>query len=113
MLGLYGQKQYGLMKNVYNSQNEGSWQKCSVDRIQTTKGSVDNLNSEISSQWTLKKRENLTNKINKLETNNLEEEYQRLVQWYYDFKKSYQPRSNVVKDQKCDLVAVSHSILNS
>jgi len=28
-----------------------------------------------------------------------------------DFKKGYQPRTNVVKDEKGDLVAVSHSIL--
>ena len=28
-----------------------------------------------------------------------------------DFKKGYHPRTNVVKDMKCDLVADSHSIL--
>jgi len=28
-----------------------------------------------------------------------------------DFKKGYQPRTNIVKDEKGDLVADSHSIL--
>jgi hypothetical protein len=28
-----------------------------------------------------------------------------------DFKKGYQPRTNIVKDEKGDLVVVSHSIL--
>jgi len=29
-----------------------------------------------------------------------------------DFKKGYQPRTNIVKDEKDDLFAVSHSILD-
>ena len=29
-----------------------------------------------------------------------------------DFKKGYHPRTNVVKDKKCDLVADCYSILN-
>jgi hypothetical protein len=29
-----------------------------------------------------------------------------------DFKNSYQPRTNIVKDEKSDLVADSHSILD-
>jgi endonuclease I len=28
-----------------------------------------------------------------------------------DFKKGYQPRTNIVKDEKCDLVTDSHNIL--
>ena len=30
-----------------------------------------------------------------------------------DFKKRYQPRCNIVKDEKCDLVADFHSIVAS
>ena len=34
--------------------------------------------------------------------------YRRIIS---DFKKGYQPRTNIVKDKKVDLVADSHSIL--
>jgi hypothetical protein len=35
-----------------------------------------------------------------------------LQQTVNDFKRDYQPRSNIVKDRNCDLLADSHSILN-
>jgi hypothetical protein len=58
-----------------------------------------------------KNREHVRAKINYAETNcknkNIRELYTRLN----DFKKGYQPRTNVVKDEKVDLIADSHSIL--
>ena len=50
-------------------------------------------------------------KIEELETNS---KIKNIRDWYRginDFKKGYQPRSNVVKDEKVDLVADSYSIM--
>jgi hypothetical protein len=58
-----------------------------------------------------KKKEYLKAKINELETNNKIKNSRDLYRGISDFKASYQPRTNVVKDEKCDLVTDSHSIL--
>jgi len=58
-----------------------------------------------------KKKEYVNAKIEELETNceikNMRDLYRSII----DFKKGYQPRTNIVKDEKGDLVADSHSIL--
>jgi len=51
-------------------------------------------------------------KIEELENNS---NIKNIKEWYRslsDFKKGYQPRTNIVKDEKGDLVAESHSILS-
>jgi hypothetical protein len=53
----------------------------------------------------------MTAKINELETNSKNRNIRDLYRGISDFKKGYQPRTNVVKDEKGDLVADSHSIL--
>jgi len=54
-----------------------------------------------------KKKEYLKAKIYEIE-----QQIQRLVQGHpYDFKKGCNPRTNIVEDEKDDLVADSHSIL--
>ena len=60
---------------------------------------------------TAKKRESLKARIKELETQ-YGQEYQRVLQGISDFKKGYQPKSNIVKDEKGDLVAECHSILD-
>jgi hypothetical protein len=50
-------------------------------------------------------------KINELETNSKNKNIRDLHRGISDFKKGYQPRTYVVKDEKGDLVADSHSIL--
>ena len=45
------------------------------------------------------------------ETNSKIKSIRDLYRGIYDFKKSYQPRTNTVKDDKGDLVAVSHRFL--
>jgi hypothetical protein len=75
---------------------------------------VDNLNNvrrEASRHFRNKKKEYLKAKINELETNNKNKNIRDLYRRINDFKKCYQPRTNVVKDEKGDLVAESHSIL--
>jgi len=50
-------------------------------------------------------------KIEELETNSKIKNIRDLYRGINDFKKCYQPRTNIVKDDKGDLVADSHSIL--
>ena len=50
-------------------------------------------------------------KIEELESNSKIKNIRDLYQGISDFKKGYQPRTGIVKDEKGDLVADSHSIL--
>ena len=50
-------------------------------------------------------------KIEELETNSKIQNIRDLYRGINDFKKGYQPRCNIVKDEKRDLVADSHSIV--
>jgi hypothetical protein len=75
---------------------------------------VDNLNNvrrEASRHFRNKKKEYLKSKINELETKSKNTNIRDLYRGISDFKKGYQPRNNVVKDENGDLVADSHSIL--
>jgi hypothetical protein len=75
---------------------------------------VDNLNNvrrEASRHFRNKKKEYLKAKMNELETNSKNKNIRDLCRGINDFKKGYQPRANVVKHEKGDLVADSHSIL--
>ena len=51
-------------------------------------------------------------KIEELETNSKIQNIRDLCRGINDFKKGYQPRCNIVKDEKGDLVADSHSIVD-
>ena len=58
-----------------------------------------------------KKKAYLKAKIEELETNSKIKNIRDLYRGINDFKKCYQPRTNIVKDEKGDLVADTHSIL--
>ena len=58
-----------------------------------------------------KKKEYLKANIDELETNSKMKNVRDLYRGSSDFKKSYQPRTNIAKDDKSDLFADSHSIL--
>ena len=79
-----------------------------------SQNNVDNLNNvrrDASRNFGNKKKAYLKAKIEELETNskinNIRDFYRRIN----DFKKGYQPRTFIVKDEKGDLVADSHSIM--
>jgi hypothetical protein len=55
--------------------------------------------------------EYLKAKINRLETNSKNKNIRELYTGISDFKKGYQPRTNIVMDEKGNLVADCHSIL--
>jgi len=75
---------------------------------------VDNLNNvrrETSRHFKNKKKEYLKAKIEELETNCKIKNIRNLYRSVSDFKKGYQSRTNIVKNEKGDLVADSNSIL--
>ena len=58
-----------------------------------------------------KKKAYLRAKIEELETNNKIQNIWDLYRGISDFKRGYQPRCNIVKNEKGDLVADSHGIV--
>ena len=56
-------------------------------------------------------KEHLKAKIEELETDSKIKNIRDLYRDIYEFKKGYQPRTNIPNDEKGDLIADSHSIL--
>jgi hypothetical protein len=54
----------------------------------------------------------LKGKINKLETNNKNKNIRDLYRGIKEFKKGYQPRINIIKDENGNLLADPQSVLN-
>jgi hypothetical protein len=68
----------------------------------------DNLSKvrqEASRHFRNKKREYLKDKINELESNSKNKNIRDQYRSINEFKKGYQPRTNLVKDEKGDLLA--------
>ena len=79
-----------------------------------SQSNVDNLNSvrrEVSRHFRNKMKAYLRAKIEELETNSKIKNIRDLYRGINDFKKGYQPRCNIVKDETGDLVADSRSIV--
>ena len=72
---------------------------------------LNNVRHEASRHFRNKKKEYLKAKIDELVTNSKIRNFRDLYWVISDFKKGYQPRINIVKDEKDDLVTGSHSIL--
>ena len=84
------------------------WVQCPIQ------SNVDNLNTvshDVSRHFRNKKKAYLTAKIEELETNSKIKNIRDLYRGNNDFKKEYQPRCNIVKDEKGDLVADTLSIV--
>jgi hypothetical protein len=80
-----------------------------------SKGNEDNLSNaqqEASRHLRKKKIEYLKDRINELESNSKNKNIRDLYRGINEFKKGYQPRTNLVKDERGDLLADSHKILN-
>jgi hypothetical protein len=72
----------------------------------------DNLNNIITSRhFRIKKREYLKHKIDELQTNSKNKNIRDLYRGINDFKRGYQPRKHLVKDENGHLLADSHNIL--
>jgi hypothetical protein len=78
-------------------------------------GNEDNLSNvrrEASRNCRNKEREYLKDKINELQSNSSNKNIRDLYRGINKFK-GYQPRTNLVKDEKGDLLADSHKIVNN
>jgi hypothetical protein len=67
---------------------------------------------EASRYFKNKKREYLEDKINELATNSKNKNIRDLYREINEFKRGYQPRNNLVKDENGVQLADSHDILN-
>jgi hypothetical protein len=77
--------------------------------------SGDNLNNvrlEASRHFRNKKRKYLKGKINELAMNSKNKNIRDLYRGINEFKRDYQPRRNLVKDENGDLLADSNTIVN-
>ena len=72
---------------------------------------LNNERREVRRHFRNKKKAHLRYKIEELETNSKIQNIRDLYRGINYFKKGYQPRCNIVKDEKGDLVADSHSIV--
>jgi hypothetical protein len=80
-----------------------------------SKANEDNLTDvrrEAISCFRNKKREYLKDKINELELDSKNKNIRDLYRGINEFKKGYQPRTNLIKDKRCDLLADPYKILN-
>jgi hypothetical protein len=66
---------------------------------------LSNVRWEASRHFRSKKREYLKDKINELQSNSKNKNIRDLYRGINEFKKGYQPRTNLVKDEKGDLLA--------
>jgi len=81
------------------------------DPNQTSVDNLTNVRREASRHFRNKRKAYLKAKIEELETNSKIKNIRDLNRSISDFKKCYQPRTNIVKYEKGDLVPDSHSIL--
>jgi hypothetical protein len=72
----------------------------------------NNLRREASRYFRNKKREYLNDKINELATNSKNKNIRDLYRGINEFKRGYQPRNNLMKDENGVLLADLHNILN-
>jgi predicted RNA-binding protein Jag len=86
-----------------------------MQRIQDpSKSTIDNMNNvrrDPSRHFRNKKEAYLKAKIEELETNSKVNNIRDMYRGINVFKKGYQPRTTIVKDEKGDSVASSHSIM--
>jgi hypothetical protein len=66
---------------------------------------MDNIRLEASRTFRIKRRVYLKNKINELETNSKNKNIRDLYRGINEFKKGYQPTTNMVKEGNGDLLA--------
>jgi hypothetical protein len=79
---------------------------------QINRDNLQNLRCETSRTFRNKKREYLKGKINELEINNKNKNIRDFYRGINEFKKGYQPRINIIKDENGNLLADPQNVLN-
>jgi hypothetical protein len=73
---------------------------------------LQNLRHETSKTFRNKKREYFKGKINELEINNKNKNIRDLYRGINEFRKGYQPRINIIRDENGNLLADPQRFLN-
>ena len=81
------------------------------DTIQSNAHNLNNVRCEATVHFRNKKMVYLKAKFEELETNSKIKNIRDIYRSINDCKKSYQPRNNIVKNEKGSLVAACNSIL--
>ena len=81
------------------------------DPSQSNADNLNNVKQDASRHFRNKKKAHLRAKIEELETNSKNNSIRDLYRGINDMKKGYQPKTKIVKDEKGELVAESHSIM--
>jgi hypothetical protein len=82
------------------------------DPSEINEDNLNNVRREVSRYFRNKKREYLKDKISELATNNNSNNIRGLYRGINEFKKGYQLRNNLVKDENGNLLPDSHNFLN-
>jgi hypothetical protein len=83
------------------------------DPNEANEDNLSDVNLEASRHFRNKKREYLKDKINELELNSRNKKITDIYRDINEFKKGYEPRTKLVKDERGDLLADPHKILIS
>jgi hypothetical protein len=97
------------VRNVQNWLIEGGRLNYSV----VNEDKLSNVRREATTHFRNKTREYLKDKTNELESNSKNKNIRHLYRGINEFNKGYQPRTNLVKDEKGDLLADPHNIVNT
>jgi len=81
------------------------------DPSQSNVGNLNNVRRDASRHFRNEMKAHLKAKSEEVETNSKIKNIREFYRGINDFKKGYQPRTNVAKDDKGDFIADSHSIL--
>jgi hypothetical protein len=73
---------------------------------------LSNVRQEATRHFRNKKTEYLKDKINALEANSKNKNIRELYKGINKFKKGYQPRTNLIKNERGDPLANPHKMLN-
>jgi hypothetical protein len=82
------------------------------DPSEANEDNLSDVRWEDSKHFRNKKREYLKDKIKELESNSKNKNIRDLYRGINEFKKGYQPRINFIKDERGNLLADPHKILN-
>jgi len=115
ILGLHELKQnkHWFDEECLGFLDQRKWAKMQLiqDPSQSNVDILKNVRREVSRHFRDKEKAYLRAKIEELETNSKIQNISDLYKGISDFKKGYQPRCNIVKEEKGDLVADTHSIV--
>jgi hypothetical protein len=98
------------MFKIIRSNKQSEFQRLQ-DPNEISGDNLNNVRCETCRHFRTKKKEYLKDKINDLATNSKNKNIRGLYRGIKEFKRSYKPSNNLVKDGNGDMYANSHNIL--